>query len=171
MLHVHLDRFLDQISLDVGQTKLISAIFENNRQLLDKGLNEKLFDKFRDLILEYGCQGTFLNIFKTIQKVHDHPLVDNQMKTMKFFLPQNHQANLADAEKLMFAKYQKSTRKFLFDFGDKEDEQDPFEAPLNDQLDNMFMKTEPFKYHAELLDVLLNCVKGEPKFIMDQIRL
>lgn len=84
ILFEHINLFIHQVDLNLGQIELICEIFRNNNDLLSKIDNEFLL-KFKNIICLFGQKSRFLEIFLTIQKNEDDFLISNQILVLDFF--------------------------------------------------------------------------------------
>ena len=61
-LFEHVPTIFEYVQYDLGQISLLCTIFENNHELLEK-VDEKLIERFLNLIENEGRQAKFLDFF------------------------------------------------------------------------------------------------------------
>ena len=150
--------FLNELQYDYGQMDLVNAVFQNNRYLCEKERCASIFDEVKKNILQKGRQRRFLeffkvslnifiklsfNYFKVIQKC-GISLIENQIMVANNLLPIT---NLSDENSLLLYGHFNDMRKSNFEF----------EFRFQSILDT---RDEPFYYHAELLDVFSEALRG-----------
>ncbi|CAD8103545.1 unnamed protein product [Paramecium sonneborni] len=126
--------------IEVGQIPLICEIYKDNQKmLLSINRNDKVFHKFVELIYQNGRKAQFLDFFLTIIKQGNKYIFDNQLLVLNTFL---------EKEELLYTE----KHEFIFD-GEIQLHQSDF---LSD-LAHPPPMNQPFRYHAKLLDLLLQC--------------
>lgn len=158
ILYGFLEVFEEYLQYDLGQISLISAIFIENKLLLER-ITADTLKPFFLLIENEGRQAIFLDFFLLIQAYKNEYLQENQSLILNEFLP----AKLTEKEHKFlysFSKNQQISRFYFDESFIKGNER----LSLLEKLEEMgFQDTyrdEPFYYHARLLEVLRVTTKG-----------
>jgi hypothetical protein len=69
---------VEQAEDALGATVTLSKLFQNSKAILKKLVNDKLLEKFRNLIVVCGPEPRLINLFKSICFVEGHPVRANQ---------------------------------------------------------------------------------------------
>ena len=65
LLHKHLQLFTSNMQINVGQSRLICKMFENNRYLCQM-VNQEILFIFEEVILKQGRRAEFIEFFKVV---------------------------------------------------------------------------------------------------------
>ncbi|CAD8168125.1 unnamed protein product [Paramecium pentaurelia] len=137
---------------DLGQLELVQAIFQNNKTLLVQKVDQQIIDMILSLILKEGRQKRFLKVFESLMIYNSNYIFDNQILIQNSLLP------IEFGEKDMKILYCDGSRntdlKLFLD--------DPIQEPDLKFVDKLreieyrdTFRDEPFYYHAQLLDILI----------------
>lgn len=88
IMQKHFPLFVEYLKYDLGQVRLVCAIFQGNAQLLNHHVDKKFIDMFLELIETEGRQAHVLEVFATVLKCNEKYLFDNQLLILNTLLPQ-----------------------------------------------------------------------------------
>ncbi|KAL4492562.1 hypothetical protein ABPG72_007675 [Tetrahymena utriculariae] len=149
--------FLDEIQFDFGQLDLVCSIYKNNKSLCES-FSDNIANVLINNITYIGRQPRFLKLFKIIlsfkEKSNRLPtnLIENQMKVIHWFLPKDNQ------DKNEVQRYQQ----LLYCTIDQKNKQSiQFKFEKSQEKSDVKLRDVPYHYHAELLDLFLQSVKGD----------
>ena len=153
------DFFLDEISMDFGQMELVCSILHDNKFLCESFPESKL-TQMTNFINLYGRQTRFLTLFRVIQSYKKQNLVENQVRVLQVFLP-NNQSNQGDDvidqnEFWLYGQFVKAGG-MRFDFIRRHTQR--------------LASDQPFTYHSKIIDVLLQTTMGEESFKLNSPKL